>query len=160
MLPFQGAVFWGGIYHPGRCPGLIDAALSGRWLDASSRRIAGRMPAYPQLQSLIIIIPNYRTTRLSESRAQLAWLCRAIGLKAKSIIEFFSVEHECCEWHEFIVRREQKKDAALSGRSFLGGNISPRALPWADRCCPFRAMVCASFRRIAGRMPAYPSCNP
>ena len=100
--------------------------------------------------------PNYRTTRLSESRAQLAWLCRAIGLKAKSIIEFFSVEHEYCEWHESIVRRKQKKDAALSGRSFFGGDISPRALPWADRCCPFRAMVCASFRRIAGRMPAYP----
>ena len=31
MLPLQGAVF-GGIYNPGRCPGLSDVALSGRWI--------------------------------------------------------------------------------------------------------------------------------
>jgi len=32
MLPLQGAVFGGGIYYPGRCPGLSDVALSGRWI--------------------------------------------------------------------------------------------------------------------------------
>ena len=59
MLLLQGAVFGGGIYNPGRCPGLSDVALSGRWIAsladapframvcASCRRVAGRMPAYP-----------------------------------------------------------------------------------------------------------------
>ena len=42
--------------------------------------------------------PNYRTTRLSESRAQLAWLCRAIGLKAKSIWELIFFR-----WLAFII---------------------------------------------------------
>jgi len=30
--PFRAQFFGGGIYNPGRCPGLSDVALSGRWI--------------------------------------------------------------------------------------------------------------------------------